>query len=196
MTGGGTPKPAVGTPRPASRAMNTTPSMPGPVTASAGPPANATGTGGNTNGVPRPAVPRPKSAVPRPGSTVPRPGSAVSANRQQQLGSGLQPQRTGTPAGRPSTPMDVDAGQRGKKRERDDAGYTNGALQGSGGAHNNSNGVPNGHGNGYTNGAQNGTAVPRPGLMNAKAGTGDIRPRPVKKRKVSSPPLTQSLGPR
>ena len=182
MTGGGTPKPSAGTPRPSSRATNATPGLSNTATPSAGPPAGQTGTAGNLSGVPRPGVARPKSAVPRPGSTVPRPGSAVSANKQ--AGAGLQQQRTATPAGvRPSTPMDVDSGQRGKKRERDDS-LPNGGAHVHGNPHVVNNGLPNG--NGYANGAPNGGVPPRPGIMNAKAGTGNIRPRPIKKQRMVS----------
>lgn len=184
MTGGGTPKPSAGTPRPSSRATNATPGLSNTATPSAG----QAGTAGNLSGVPRPGVARPRSAVPRPGSTVPRPGSAVSANKQ--VGAGLQQQRTGTPAGaRPSTPMDVDSGQRGKKRERDDS-LPNGGAHAHGNPHAANNGLPNG--NGYANGAPNGGMPPRPGIMNAKAGTGNIRPRPIKKQRMVSSLLFDS----
>lgn len=178
MSGAGTPKPSVGTPRPGSRAANTAHGAGGGVTTLPGAPVN-TGVGAGA-GVSRSMVPRPGSTVPRPGSTVPRPGSAVPA--MKPVGTGLPQQQpplhVSTPAEmRPGTPMDVDAGQRGKKRERDDA-LPNGV-----------NPTPNPYGanggtigNGYANGASNG--VPRPGAINAKAGTGNIRPRPIKKQRM------------
>jgi len=68
----------------------------------------------------------------------------------------------------------VDSGQRGKKRERDDS-LPNGGMHAHGNPPTANNGMPNG--NGYANAAPNGGMPPRPGVLNAKAGTGNIRPR-------------------
>ncbi|KAF5327041.1 hypothetical protein D9619_004876 [Psilocybe cf. subviscida] len=233
----GTPKSA--TPRPGSRAEARTPapgvSAVSPIVAGlgsgvgAGTPAPGAGIAGAPprNGVPRSTVPRPGSTVPRPGSAVPRPGSAAAvAKKQQQLQSQTQtqaqgqqqrppqpqynglPQRPSTPA---HTPMDVDSGQRGQKRIRDEGavggiqnpyavppnsgkptGY--GAPTVASNGYSNTNGINganvngatniNGNVNGSINGAVNGQV--RPPVMNAKAGSGGIRPRPIKKQRMDT----------
>jgi len=169
QSGGGnaaTPKPSAGTPRPGSRTASTVNNNPG-------------GGGGAGAAVPRPTstVPRPASTVPRPGSAVPRPGSAMSKPSMQAQGQGQLRQP-------PIKPMDVtmDQQQRGIKREREEnAPLTNGihppTVNGSGG------GYLNGNGNG--NGVLNGSLPPKPpAVVNAKAGTGNIRPRPIKKQRM------------
>lgn len=81
--------------------------------------------------------------------------------------------------------MEVDQ-QRGKKREREDG------LPAVNGAHVNVNGgvVTNGYANGGVNGVSNanGTVQQKaPTIaLNAKAGTGNVRPRPIKKQRVVS----------
>ena len=162
--GGGTPKPGVGTPRPGSRAGSHASSIP----------AGATVSGGTGGVVSRPtsAVPRPGSAVPRPGSAIPRPVSAVPRPVAPQT------QAQGQVKQEPGTPMDVDP-LRGKKREREDNGLlVNGHTvngNGNGGAYANGNGM------------MSGSLPPKPTLiMNAKAGTGSIRPRPTKKQRMVS----------
>jgi hypothetical protein len=103
--------------------------------------------------------------------------------------------------------MDVDSGQRGQKRVRDDAtvgGTQNsyavppssgkpqayGASGVAANGHANANGVNGANVNGTTNvngnvhGAVNGQA--RPPVMNAKAGSGGIRPRPIKKQRMDT----------
>ncbi|PPQ67530.1 hypothetical protein CVT25_006071 [Psilocybe cyanescens] len=164
----------VGTPRPVSAAPPpSTVAIPSPVFA-----AQASGEGGGANGptmitTSTSTVPRPGSAVPRPGSAVPRPGTVPM---KQQQGQGQPPLRTGTP-------MDVDQ-QRGKKRERDEGVSINGNVNGNG-AH------VNGHGHGMVNGGGGGVqqyqgamAHPNHGAVNSKAGTGNIRPRPIKKQRM------------
>ncbi|KAF9485212.1 hypothetical protein BDN70DRAFT_903279 [Pholiota conissans] len=175
LSGVGTPRPSVGTPRPGSRAANTAHTASVAATPSSGAPGHAGGVGGGAG------VGQGRLST-RPGSAVPRPGSAVSAAKQAGVTLSQQ-QRVGTPAGvRPGTPMDVDAGQRGKKRERErEDGLPNGVNSNSTAYGANGNG--NGHANG--NGPPNG-GVPRPGAINAKAGTGNIRPRPIKKQRIDS----------
>jgi hypothetical protein len=85
--------------------------------------------------------------------------------------------------------MDVDPSfHRGKKREREDGPVVNGLVH----TNPNPHGGVNGNG-GYANGhgAVAATSVvheqqqqPKPGVMNAKAGTGNIRPRPIKKQRM------------
>lgn len=172
--GVGTPRLTVGTPRPGSTTTTT---------AAAAPPTTGVASGGPRGAASRPTstVPRPGSVVPRPGSAVPRPGSGVPVKPpavvQQQL-----------PQVRPGTPMDVDQ-QRGKKREREE-------TNGNGVVHGNGNGMPMVNGNGLLNGTghpqhqqpkqQNGMVQAKPGVINAKAGTGNIRPRPMKKQRMVS----------
>jgi hypothetical protein len=233
----GTPKSA--TPRPGSRAEARTPAPGVAAVPAAGAGigsgvGNGTGTGTPApgagiagapprNGVPRSTVPRPGVAVPRPGSTVPRPGSAAAmAKKQQQLQQQTQgqvqtqaqvqqqynglPQRPSTPA---HTPMDVDSGQRGQKRVRDEAaaggtlnpyavppnsgklaGYgapvvaTNGYVGANGVNGANANGTTNVNGNINGNGIVNGQV--RPPMVNAKAGSGGVRPRPIKKQRMDT----------
>ncbi len=170
MTGGGTPKPSAGTPRPSSRATNATPGLSNTATLSAGPPAGQTGTAGNSSGC--------ATSQELPGQSQQFRGRAqrsrgldrrVSANKQ--AGAGLQQQRTGTPAGvRPSTPMDVDSGQRGKKRERDDS-LPNGGVHAHGNPHVVNNALPNG--NGYANGAPNGGVAAEAGYHECEGGHGE-----------------------
>ncbi|PPR00786.1 hypothetical protein CVT24_000751 [Panaeolus cyanescens] len=193
------------TPAGAGSAKRTTTSTPRPGS-------SAAGTASTPR--PASTVPRPGSTVPRPGSAVPRPGSATAQARQQQqqqLGQGQagqqqqsrpqtvsqpQPQKP-TIAGqyqsplRAGTPMEVDMPlQRGKKRDREDAPAVNG-VNGHGGAGYAGAGT-NGNGT-YTNGAaqQVRVGVPvnggHPSVManaNAKAGTGGVRPRPIKKQRM------------
>jgi len=86
--------------------------------------------------------------------------------------------------------MDVDPSfHRGKKREREDGPLVNGLVH----ANPNPYAVANGAG-GINGGYENGHGAvatmnvvheqPKPGVMNAKAGTGNIRPRPVKKQRM------------
>ncbi|KAF8968179.1 hypothetical protein BDZ97DRAFT_1916390 [Flammula alnicola] len=201
----------VGTPRPGSRAAGHVASAAGVTTASgAAGHVGAGGAGGASGGgVPRSTVPRPGSTVPRPGSAVPRPGSTVPHGAKHAGAGGGQQQRVGTPVGmlRTGTPMEVDSGQRGKKRERDEgaaaaAVNANANVNVNGVLHANPTpnpyaaanglGLPNGNGvshAGYANGNTananvNGVVQAKPGVMNAKAGTGNIRPRPVKKQRM------------
>ena len=167
--GQGVPRSSVGTPRPGSRV----------------------GEAG--------AVPKSTSNVPRPGSTVPKPGSTTTAPVVKLGGvplPGSKPQQVqvqGTPA-RTGTPMDVDPSfHRGKKREREDGPVVNGLVHTNPNPHGAANGV-GGINGGYANGhgAVTATSVvhelqqPNPGVMNAKAGTGNIRPRPIKKQRMVS----------
>ncbi|KIM39802.1 hypothetical protein M413DRAFT_19587 [Hebeloma cylindrosporum] len=162
------PRPSIGTPRPGSRVGDA---------------------GAATGGVPKSTVPRPGSAVPRPGSTttaaVVKPGGVpLPGSKPQQV--------QGTPT-RTGTPMDVDPSfHRGKKREREDAPLVNGLVHtnpnpyatanGTGGAN---GGYTNGHGVvAATNVVHEQQQQLKPGVMNAKAGTGNIRPRPVKKQRM------------
>ncbi|KAJ3505475.1 hypothetical protein NLJ89_g7396 [Agrocybe chaxingu] len=108
--------------------------------------------------------------------------------------------------------MDVSAdqyGQRGKKREREEgAGVgANGAngVRTNGTSYVNGNGMPNGHGvqqqqqrpipvgisvaGGALVGGMAATA------MNAKAGTGTIRPRPIKKQRVDVQGQARDVAP-
>jgi hypothetical protein len=104
----------------------------------------------------------------------------------------VKQQIQGTPV-RMGTPMDVDPQSlhRGKKREREDG--MNGVV------HANPNAFATANGAGVNGGYANGTGptatnmVPpqhqqqqpiRPGVVNAKAGTGNIHPRPVKKQRM------------
>jgi len=160
LQGQGVPRPGIGTPRPGSR------------------PSGAGGTGGG--------APRLTPTVPRPGSAVPKPTTITAAAVKQQ---------TQGPPVRTGTPMDVDSPSlhRGKKREREDG--MNGVVHANPNAYATANGA--GVNGGYVNGtvAAATNVVPpqhqqqpqqpiRPGVVNAKAGAGNIHPRPVKKQRM------------
>ncbi|KAG5641235.1 hypothetical protein DXG03_005679 [Asterophora parasitica] len=178
------PQPSVsnGTPRPSSAASSRpTP----PLTA-----ATAVQRPGST--VPRPgsaapklAVARPGSTVSRPGSTVPRPGSTKPVLPPVQLAVGriATPLRSG--AGGPGTPLrsattatptsanpytQLPSG--GQKREREDSVT---GTNGIGATNVDRSNIPPALANN----------VPK-AVMNAKAGTAGIRPRPVKKQRMVS----------
>ncbi|KAF8905117.1 hypothetical protein CPB84DRAFT_1814331 [Gymnopilus junonius] len=167
----GTPKPAVATPRP--RSTTTTTATPATTGAASGGPGGAASR-------PTSTVPRPGSAVPRPGSAVPRPGSGLPVKPPGVVVQQHPPHRV-----RPDTPMDVDQ-QRGKKRERERE-----ETNGHGVLHANGTGVPMVNGNGLPNGTghyqhqqPSQLMQPKAGVINAKAGTGNVRPRPVKKQRM------------
>ncbi|TEB34805.1 hypothetical protein FA13DRAFT_1753727 [Coprinellus micaceus] len=104
-----------------------------------------------------------KSSIPRPGSVVPRPGSTAPGMINTAV-----PPRPGSVKPSPvvaSTPQG-DMIARGVKRPREESGGQQ---------------MVNGNGTGVTNGAGNGTLPPRP-ILNAKAGTPGVRPRPKKQR--------------
>jgi hypothetical protein len=109
----------------------------------------------------------------RPISAVPRPGSATSKPATQSQG------QLGTPVTTRTTLMEVDQ-QRGKKREREESTTV------VNGAH--ANGLPgiNGYMNGGANGISNGLPQQKqiPVALNSKAGTGNVRPRPIKKQRM------------
>ncbi|CAA7267106.1 unnamed protein product [Cyclocybe aegerita] len=201
-----------GTPRPGSRAITT------PTTnVVSAPPTTAA----NGQTVPRPTstVPRPGSGVPRPGSTVPRPGSAVPrpGSQHQQPGAKLPNANNinasaGTNIVRSGTPMDVSTdqyGQRGKKREREEGpGVSANGVNGvrtNGTSYVNGNGVSNGHGvhqhqqRPIPMGVPTAGGAPAGGVaataMNAKAGTGTIRPRPIKKQRVDVQGQARDVAP-
>ncbi|KAH6909111.1 hypothetical protein BKA70DRAFT_225380 [Coprinopsis sp. MPI-PUGE-AT-0042] len=157
-----------GTPRPGSAIPRPGPTIAQP---NAAPPQNPQPP--NTSATPRPSVPRPGSTVPRPGSTVPRPGSA--AGLPPRLAS-AKPQPVGTPGAGLAGFGD---GPRGKKREWDDGATTTEQVNGSNG-HGLSNGVSNG------NGVHPGANLPK-AVVNAKAGIGLARPRPLKKPRMDGP---------
>ncbi|KXN84733.1 hypothetical protein AN958_12160 [Leucoagaricus sp. SymC.cos] len=116
--------------------------------------------------VPRPgsAVPRPGSAVPRPASTAPRPSS--TAPNSSMTGIKQEP----APPIMVSTPSSASSESlRGKKRERED-----GTMP--------INGLPPTTEVTYMNGAVNG--VGNGNKINAKAGVGNVRPRPTKKQRM------------
>lgn len=141
-------------------------------------------------------TPRPVSTAPRPGSTVPRPGSAVSKlgstmrptsaapsnikQEQKTLTLPVQipgptamvvtPSRTAT-----ATPTGGDP-HRGKKRDRDDGMLPNATMNGISAADTYVNGTT-------LNGIGNGNGISK---LNAKAGSGGVRPRPSKKQRVVS----------
>jgi hypothetical protein len=86
--------------------------------------------------------------------------------------------------------MDVDPSfHRGMKREREDGPVVNGLVHPNPNPYAAVNGGVNG---GYANGHGALAAAnvvheqqqPKPGVMNAKAGTGNIRPRPIKKQRM------------
>ena len=93
---------------------------------------------------------------------------------------------------RAGTPMKIDQVQpRGEKREREDGNVvgTNGVVNG---VAPHTGALPTGLAapppqalttNGYVNG--NGIGPPKP-IVNARAGTGSVRPRPIKKQKLVS----------
>lgn len=135
----------------------------------------------------------------RPGSTVPRPSSTLPSKPMTHPGQGQMPvkqqQQIDAPPTimRAGTPMNIDQiQQRGKKREREDSnvgmnGVANGIAPHSGV-------LPAGlavppaqapMANGYVNG--NGI-VPSKMVVNARAGTAGVRPRPIKKQKMVSYP--------
>lgn len=153
---GGTPRPGSAVPRPGSTISR---------------PSTAVGTPAATPVQPVQSVAKPP--VPRPGSTVPRPGSTIQ---------GLPPRPPSTHPTTPVTSMKVSTPYgdqpRGQKRPRDEGNpsqMTNGS-----------------NGNGALNGNSNGTApvsagvVPPKPFLGAKAGSGGVRPRPVKKPRVVS----------
>lgn len=137
-------------------------------------------------------TPRPVSTAPRPGSTVPRPGSAVS-----KLGSTMRPTSAASPNIKqeqkmhtlpvqiPGPPAMVTTSRtatatpdlhRGKKRDRDDGMLSNVTINGTS--------ATDTHLNGTTlNGIGNGNGLSK---LNAKAGSGGVRPRPSKKQRVVS----------
>jgi hypothetical protein len=145
--------------------------------------ARSTGTPKQSVGTPRPG---PTNIAARPivrvGSTVPRPESAAPKSATP-----IQEQAGAPVITRKGTPMEVDQ-HRGKKREREEGPPV------VNGTHVNVNGgaVPAVITNGYANGVPNGlpnmnglvqqkqTAI----ALNAKAGTGGVRPRPIKKQRV------------
>ena len=172
------PRPSIGTPRPGSRV-------------------GEAGAGAAAGGVPKST----SSTVPRPGSAIPKPGSTTATTAPVvKLGGlplpGSKPQQVqvqvqGTPT-RTGTPMDVDPlFHRGIKREREDGPVVNGLVHTNPNPYaavNGAGGVNGGYANGH--GALAATNVvheqPKPGVMNAKAGTGNIRPRPIKKQRMVS----------
>ena len=84
--------------------------------------------------------------------------------------------------------MDVDSSfHRGIKREREDGPVGNGLVHANPNPYGPVNGVGGVNG-GYANGHGAVAVVhaqqPKPGVMNAKAGTGNIRPRPIKKQRM------------
>ncbi|KAH0585167.1 hypothetical protein H2248_008423 [Termitomyces sp. 'cryptogamus'] len=116
-----------------------------------------------------------KPAVPRPGSTVPRPGSTKPLTSVQttipRVSTPLRSATTTTPTSAQSYQVTFDV-QRGIKRERDDMPVT--SL---------TNGLGVAHVNGLGNG--NGVAVSTSkAVINAKAGSAGIRPRPIKKQRM------------
>ncbi|KAF5382009.1 hypothetical protein D9615_004376 [Tricholomella constricta] len=128
----------------------------------------------------KPAIARPGSTVPRPGSTVSRPGSAkptvtpvqvplgrVSTPlRSGVVGPGTPLRTTVTPASANPYQLSIDSDKRGKKRERDDVTVAGNVI-----------GATNVNGNiAATN--------PPKAVLNAKAGTAGIRPRPIKKQRM------------
>ncbi|KAG6862568.1 hypothetical protein C0995_000116 [Termitomyces sp. Mi166 len=118
--------------------------------------------------VSKPAVPRPGSTVPRPGSTKPLPPVQTAIPR---VSTPLRSATTATPTSAQPYQATFDA-QRGVKRERDDAPVV--PL---------TNGLGVAHVNGLGNG--NGVAVSAPkAVINAKAGSAGIRPRPIKKQRM------------
>ncbi|KAF8071919.1 hypothetical protein FPV67DRAFT_906210 [Lyophyllum atratum] len=169
-----------GTPRPGSTAPISRPTSSTAVASAARP----------GSMVPRPGSAAQKSAVPRPGSTVPRPGSAMprpGSTRptlppvQVPVGRVATPLRSGTLG--PNTPLRsaatvtptsanpyllaTDSEKRGKKRERDDVMPVVNGI-----------GATNGHGN---------IAINSPkAVLNARAGTAGIRPRPIKKQRMDT----------
>ncbi|KAG6813400.1 hypothetical protein H0H92_011378 [Tricholoma furcatifolium] len=136
------------------------------------------------------AAPSPSKAAstPRPGSTVPRPGSAAAHAK-----STLPPVQTSTTIPRVSTPLRSATtatptssqpyqttfdDRRGVKREREDSGPPPGSA-----SQPPINGVGVPHVNGHGNGLGLVNNVPKV-VMNAKAGTAGVRPRPVKKQRM------------
>jgi hypothetical protein len=119
--------------------------------------------------------PRPVSAVPRPGSTAPVSAFPPPTGRPNLPPVQVPTTRVGTPL-RTATPTSAHPiDQRGKKRERDDSNGVgvNGLSI---------NGVSKGNGVGAAPVNGNGTASNT--VVNAKPGTGTIRPRPIKKQRM------------
>lgn len=131
-------------------------------------------------GTPKQSVgtPRPGSAGARPmvrvGSTLPKLESAAS-----KTSTPIQ-EHTGTPVIMKDTPMEVDQ-HRGKKREREEGLPMSNGVNVNGGA-------VQATINGYTNGLSNTNGLVQPAVVafNAKAGTGNVRPRPIKKQRMVS----------
>ncbi|GLB40408.1 putative alcohol dehydrogenase GroES-like domain [Lyophyllum shimeji] len=131
----------------------------------------------------KPAVARPGSTAPRPASAVPRPGSTKPSVPPIQMPTArvATPLRSGTTG--PGTPLrstttvtptstnpyqpPIDSEKRGTKRERDDM-------------------LPAVNGVGVTNGNGNVVVNAPKAVVNAKAGTAGIRPRPIKKQRMVS----------
>ncbi|KAF6759958.1 hypothetical protein DFP72DRAFT_805918 [Ephemerocybe angulata] len=155
---GGTPRPGSTIPRPGSTAPKV--GTPAATPVQSIPPPNAT-----------------KAPVPRPGSTVPRPGASNAAGLPPRPAS-VKPspivssQAVSTPHGEIS---------RGQKRPREEAGQPNPHQTMNG-----TNGVMNGSGNGYGPPPAGPGLPPKP-VLNAKAGSGGVRPRPVKKQRMEGP---------
>ena len=118
----------------------------------------------------------------RVGSTVPRPESAAPKSATP-----IQEQAGAPTIVKKSTPMEVDQ-HRGTKREREEGQPVVNGPHVNGGA------VPAVIANGYVNGVPNGLPntnglvqqKPSAIALNAKAGTGNVRPRPIKKQRVVS----------
>lgn len=137
------------------------------------------------------SVGTPKSGVgtPRPGSTSagPKPMVRVGSSLVRPDSATPKQEQAGTPTIlRKGTPMEVDQ-HRGKKREREEGPpvVNSGHVSVNGGA------IPvttNGYANGGANGVSNTNGLmqqKQPVIaLNAKAGTGGVRPRPIKKQRV------------
>ncbi|KAG6909059.1 hypothetical protein DXG01_002212 [Tephrocybe rancida] len=160
-----------GTPRPGSTAPLARPT---PVTA-VPPPIQRPGSAVSRPG----SAMQTKPAIARPGSTVPRPGSAAAKSALPPVQTSAA--RVGTPLRSATTVTPTSAlpyqttfdDRRGTKRERDDLPVPSSTANGLGGTHVNGNG--------------HGVAVNSPkAVINAKAGTAGIRPRPLKKQRMVS----------
>lgn len=132
----------------------------------------------------------------RPGSTVPRPGSTLPHKPTIHPGQGQvpvkpQPQQAEVPTTimRAGTPMNID--HRGIKREREEGnvvgmnGLVNGVTPPQTGVLPTGLVAPPPPQALTTNGYGNGIGPPKM-IVNARAGTAGIRPRPIKKQKMVS----------
>ncbi|KAG6817669.1 hypothetical protein H0H87_005427 [Tephrocybe sp. NHM501043] len=160
-----------GTPRPGSTAPLARPT---PVTAGPTAPVQRPGSAVQRPGSTKPPVPRTGSAVPRPGSAAPKNAlpPVETSTTTPRIATPLRSAATSTVTPTSAIPYQTTFDdKRGMKRERDELPVTAPPPV-------NRMGAPHVNGNG------NGVAAPPKAIINAKAGTAGIRPRPLKKQRM------------